>query len=225
MVEGSREKANEDSLAELCLNRLRLTLDEHKGTPAQKSQLFEEGMLNAATPRSIELSIFLLRQVFQDKRTLLTVVFLHIAYDLLLVYFAFWVRDRHLTHEKVTRILIFRLAFVGHVEVCTNLISSTLIHNVAVGQKNQPIGACVSLRARLVNRAHNRLASFCGETLQDPADLDRCLTIKATSRLIKQDHLRISDQLNTDGSALALATRDFLLQNRADNCIFTLIEA
>lgn len=133
MVEGSREKANEDSLAELCLNRLRLTLDEHKGTPAQKSQLFEEGMLNAATPRSIELSIFLLRQVFQDKRTLLTVVFLHIAYDLLLVYFAFWVRDRHLTHEKVTRILIFRLAFVGHVEVRTNLISSTLIHNVAVG--------------------------------------------------------------------------------------------
>ena len=58
--------------------------------------------------------------------------------------------------------------------------------------------------------AHNRLVSLSCQFLKRRDNLNSGLAIKSRGWLVKKDHFWIRDELDSDGSPLALASRDEL---------------
>ena len=56
-------------------------------------------------------------------------------------------------------------------------------------------------------------------------DFDCCKAVEARGRLVKQYHLRISNQLYSNSRAFALTSRYLLIQYRADDRVLTLAQS
>lgn len=76
---------------------------------------------------------------------------------------------------------------------------------------------------RLVNRAHDCLFLSVGQLFQELNDSHSCEAIKSRRWLVKNDALRVSDQLDTDRGPLTLPSRDELLHRGATHSVCTVL--
>ena len=76
-----------------------------------------------------------------------------------------------------------------------------------------------------MNRTNDSLVALSCKLLEALHDSHSCEAIQAAGRLVEDDTLWIGDELYSNRCALPLTARDSLLEDRAYNCVLTLLQA
>ena len=89
-------------------------------------------------------------------------------------------------------------------ERLTSLSKIPKVHRLpALAEQQQPVEHLEQLRARLVDRADDRLAAV-REVAEEARDRPRALRVEAGGGLVEEDERRLGDELDGDGRALAV---------------------
>mmetsp|Transcript_15904 Transcript_15904/g.40901 ORF Transcript_15904/g.40901 Transcript_15904/m.40901 type:complete len:358 (+) Transcript_15904:669-1742(+) len=125
------------------------------------------------------------------------------------------VRRLGLHHEddKVSRVEADRDLVADLCEVLDHLLSVAIVQRTPVVQENHAVHQGENLAAGLVQGA-DHCAPSRSEVLQHFDDLIRRIRVEAAGGLVQTHNVRPSDELDTDGGALALPTRQ-----PVDHCI------